>query len=199
MRIYVDFDDVLCETARALSSLAAAMFGRTVPYERIQAFDLQTSFDINKSQYHALMARAHEPVFLLGLAPTPGGSACLRRWRKTHEVVIVTGRPATCHAPTKTWLHQAGLEGVAILHVDKYGRHHDTSPDAPPFLTLAELRRETFDLAIDDAPLALDVLRARPTGRTVIFDRPWNRAYTSDDPRLCRCRDWKELAGIIDQ
>jgi len=31
MRIYVDFDDCLCETARSFSELAAKMFGKDVP------------------------------------------------------------------------------------------------------------------------------------------------------------------------
>ena len=78
MKIYVDFDDVLCETARALSALAKEMFGRDVPYEDIKFFNLQKSFSLSDAQIEALMARAHEHDFLLGLEPTPGGVEAVR-------------------------------------------------------------------------------------------------------------------------
>ena len=40
MRIYVDFDDCLCETGRAFSKLALEMFNKHVPYDRMQYFEL---------------------------------------------------------------------------------------------------------------------------------------------------------------
>ena len=33
MRIYVDFDDCLCETGRAFSKLVLKMFNKHIPYE----------------------------------------------------------------------------------------------------------------------------------------------------------------------
>ena len=39
MRIYVDIDDVLCETAASLCGLAAREFGRHVAYEDVGVFD----------------------------------------------------------------------------------------------------------------------------------------------------------------
>ena len=197
MRIYVDFDDVLCETARALSDLARTLFGRDVPYERIHAFDLQIAFDLDRRQYDVLMDAAHQPAFLLSLAPTPGGADGLRAWLADgHEVIVVTGRPASACAPSLAWLAQQGLSHVPMLHVDKYNRHHGLTPGAPPTLTLAELHREHFDVAVDDAPRALDALLSRPApGSTIVFDRPWNRGYAAAG--LVRCADWDALTGIV--
>ena len=65
MRIYVDFDDCLCETGRALSKLALEMFHKHVPYDRMQYFELDRSFDLDAEQYERLMLRAHEPEMLL--------------------------------------------------------------------------------------------------------------------------------------
>ena len=47
MKIYVDYDDCLCETARSFSRLAVEMFGKHVPYEKIRYFDLDKSFDLD--------------------------------------------------------------------------------------------------------------------------------------------------------
>ena len=196
MRIYVDFDDVLCETARALSDLARTLFGRDVPYDRIHAFDLQIAFDLDRRQYDVLMDAAHQPAFLLALAPTAGGADGLRAWLADgHEVIVVTGRPASACAPSLAWLAQQGLSHVPMLHVDKYNRHHALMPGAPPTLTLAELHREHFDVAVDDAPRALDALLARPTGRTIAFDRPWNRGYVAAS--LLRSANWAELTRTV--
>jgi hypothetical protein len=199
MRIYVDFDDVLCETARALSTLAWDMFRRDVPYTQIPDFNLEVSFGLDKNQFVAMMARVHEPDFLLSLAPTDGGGDCLLAWmRAGHDVVIVTGRPTASHMPTREWLARNRLGNVPVLYVDKYGRHHDAPPDAPKALSLETLRREHhFDLAIDDSPVALDALRLRAKGRTVVFERPWNRNYTPDDPRLVRCHNWPSLDRLV--
>ena len=197
MRIYVDFDDVLCETAQALTVLAHDMFGRKVAFEQIHAFDLQVSFQLDQAQYEALMARAHEPQFLLSFPVLPGCVACLQAWlRRGHEVVVVTGRPSFTDRSTRAWLQREGLAALPVIYVDKYGRNPVVPPDAPPMLSLAAVQREHFDLVIDDSPVALDALQARPMGRTIVFDRPWNRAYDCTGERVTRCRGWQEVAAL---
>ena len=57
MRIYVDFDDCLCETGRAFSKLALEMFSKHVPYEQMHCFEMDRSFDLDAEQYERLMLR----------------------------------------------------------------------------------------------------------------------------------------------
>ena len=64
MRIYVDFDDCLCETGRAFSKLALEMFNKHVPYDQIHYFELDRSFGLDAEQYEQLMLRGHEPEIL---------------------------------------------------------------------------------------------------------------------------------------
>ena len=47
MKFYVDFDDCLCETARALTGIAERLFGKKVLYEEIRFFNLKDSFDLD--------------------------------------------------------------------------------------------------------------------------------------------------------
>ena len=51
MRIYVDFDDCLCETGRAFSKLVLEMFNKHVPYDQMHYFELDRSFDLDAEQY----------------------------------------------------------------------------------------------------------------------------------------------------
>lgn len=198
MRIYVDFDDVLCETARALSDLVREMFAREIPYRRIHAFDLNEAFGLAHGQHHALLARAHEPSFLLGLQATPGATSGLKAWlRDGHDVVVVTGRPSFTHPSTSAWLARRGLPRLPVLYVDKYGRNHVSTPGSPPSLRPEDLQREHFDIAIDDSPTALDALLHRQNARIIVFDRPWNRAYAPAHPRFARCKNWQDLNRTV--
>ena len=56
MKIYVDFDDCLCETAKHFSILVKDLFDIDVPYEDIKYFDLQKSFSCEPSAYKILYA-----------------------------------------------------------------------------------------------------------------------------------------------
>lgn len=198
LRIYVDFDDVLCETAKALSALAHGLFGRDVPYERITFFNLQESFDLSEAEYDRLMVRAHTPEFLGGLEPTPGAVEGLQALVAAGDrVTVVTGRPTTAAAATEAWLKRRGLGRLRVRYVDKYHR----APAVPPpgferMLTVAELDAMPFDVAIDDSPLALDLLRHRADCRVLIFDRPWNRAY-APGPGFRRVRSWAEILRAL--
>ena len=110
MRIYVDFDDVLCETARELSRLARELYGCQVPYAAIRAFNLREAFGLDETRYLHLMRAAHETERLLALEPTPGAVATLARWAADgHTVEIVTGRPCATHAASARWLQRHGL------------------------------------------------------------------------------------------
>ena len=74
MKVYIDFDDVLCESAEYFTKIAKEMFGIEVPYRQVQFFNLQKSFDINDEQYEALMKAGHLPENLLKYEETPGAS-----------------------------------------------------------------------------------------------------------------------------
>lgn len=197
MVIYVDFDDVICETARALSALADRLFGRNVPYDAIQYFELEKSFDLTAEQLELLMEHAHAEEFLLNLALTEGADTALRLLVcRGHDVQIVTGRPSFCHEENVSWLKKYALGDIPIVYVDKYGRgQHGRKSVSPPLLSLAEFNRLHYDVAIDDSPVALDILSARAQCQTLIFHRPWNQHYRRLS--MQRVMRWSEIADRL--
>ena len=72
MKIYVDFDDCICETARNFSDLAVEMFDIHVPYEEMRYFELDKVFNLSGDQFDQFMIRGHEPEVLLSYDETPG-------------------------------------------------------------------------------------------------------------------------------
>ena len=198
MRIYIDFDDVLCETARELSLIAARLYGRNVEYEQIGAFNLQRSFGLGRDEYLTLMEAAHSPSTLLNLAPTPHAAATVADWvARGHQVEIVTGRPFSTREPSQAWLEANGLKGIELVHVDKFNR--ELAPDDGTWdrsLTLDELSLREYDLAIEDAPTALRHLATMSVGRVIVFDRPWNQDKTFPDSHFRRVGTWREIAAM---
>ena len=198
MRIYVDFDDVVCETARCLSAWARERFGIGVPYEDIRWFDLRRSLRLNDGQYAELMARAHAEDALLRYPPTPGAVKTLSRWRQAGlEVTVVTGRPVAARAASHAWLAHHGLADLPVVFVDKYRREAGASPGAPRAPAFDEFDVSAFDIAVEDAPLALDRLAAVPGTRVFVFDRPWNRGYAPARGRVERVAGWAALAAAV--
>ncbi|MDX9868536.1 MAG: 2-dehydropantoate 2-reductase [Kiritimatiellia bacterium] len=198
MRIYIDFDDVLCETARPLAALAGELFRRTVPYEAITGFDLQQAFGLTDPEIALLMERAHQPAFLEALPPAPGGLRGVRELEtRGHDLMIVTGRPAASHGGSCGWLRKHGLAHLALLYVDKYGRAPgEPMPGAPRTLSREEFAGLPFDVAIDDSPAALDLLAPRRDCTVIVYDRPWNRHY-AHRPNMRRTGSWREIVSLI--
>ena len=49
MKVYIDFDDVLCETAKHFTKLAKELFGIDVPYREVQFFNLKKTIEYGES------------------------------------------------------------------------------------------------------------------------------------------------------
>ena len=64
MKIYIDFDDVICETAKYFTKIAKELFNIDVPYREVQFFNLQKSFDLSGEQYDEYMRTDPVQTFL---------------------------------------------------------------------------------------------------------------------------------------
>ncbi len=200
MRIYVDVDDVLCETAAHLCEIAAREFGRRVAYKDVFQFDLQEVFGLSDAEMKRFMVVSHEPDSLLVHSVTPGAPEGLRALRVAgHDVEIVTGRPASAHRPTEAWLARMGLADFSVTYVDKYGRDacYPHNPEDPPTVPLAELLKRHYDVVIDDSPKVLAHLAAAwPQTRILVFSRPWNQAYKLA-ANMQRVANWSEIQAAV--
>ena len=197
MRIYVDFDDCLCETGMALSKLALEMFHKHVPYDRMQYFELDRSFDLDAEQYERLMLRAHEPEMLLSYAATPGAAETINEWiSRGHEVSIITGRPSSVYEPSRIWLDEHGLQNVRLYCLNKYGRDHFIN-NSNSTLELEDYYRMKFDYAVEDSPKAFRFFEHLPELKVLVFDRPWNRECAFPNRNYQRCADWESIRRIV--
>ena len=196
MKIYVDFDDCLCETARAFTVIAERLFGKKVPYEEVRFFNLQTSFDLTDEEYEKMMIEGHLPEILLSYEETPGASKVLNEWMdQGHEVSIITGRPASSYENSRKWLDIHGLDRAKLFTLNKYGR--DSFIRKSDFnLELEDYYKMKFDLAVEDSPMAFRFFDHLPDLKVMVFDRPWNREYELTNKNYTRCPDWEYIRKI---
>ena len=191
MRIYVDFDDCLCETGRAFSKLVLEMLHKDVPYDQMHDFELNRSFDLDTEQYEQFMLRAHEPEILLSYEATPGAVKTLNEWISSgHEVSIITGRPS------RIWLDAHGLKNVRLYCLNKYGRDYYLK-NSNSTLELEDYYRMKFDYAVEDSPKAFRFFEHLPELKVLVFDRPWNRECAFPNGNYQRCPDWESIRRIV--
>lgn len=197
MRIYIDYDDCLCETARAFTGIAERLFGKKVPYEEVRFFNLQDSFKLTDDEYKQLMKEGHLPEVLLSFEETPGASKVINEWiDKGYEVDIITGRPYSSYEISRIWLDKHGLDRVRLLCLNKYGR--DGLFKTSDFnLELNDFYKMKFDYAIEDSPLAFKFFDHMPELKVLIYDRPWNRECKLPNSHYFRCPDWEYIRGKV--
>ncbi len=197
LNIYIDFDDCLCETARALSKLAGDLFNKEVPYENIQFFNLQKSFDLTEDEYEKLMIEAHLPDVLLSYEETPGASTVVNEWLdQGHNVSIITGRPSSAYEPSRKWLDEHGLERVKLFCLNKYGR--DSFIKNSEFtLELEDYYKMKFDVAVEDSPLAFKFFDHLPDLKVNVFNRPWNQNAELPNANFVRCTNWDVIRDNV--
>ena len=196
MRIYVDFDDCLCETGRAFSKLVLEMFNKDVPYEQMHSFELDRSFDLDAEQYERFMLRAHEPENLLSFDATPGAAETINEWISCgHEVSIITGRPSSVYATSRIWLDEHGLKNAGLYCLNKYGRDHFIK-NSSSTLELVDYYRMNFDFAVEDSPKAFRFFEHLPELKVLVFDRPWDRECAFPNGNYQRCADWESIRKI---
>ena len=90
MKIYIDFDDVICETAKYFTKPAKELFGIDVPYREVQFFNLQKSFE-QGYQYNMTLEQLYSMSFDFVIEDSPAAFEHVLHF--DHCKVTVFNRP----------------------------------------------------------------------------------------------------------
>ena len=197
LKIYVDYDDCLCETARKFTGIAKKLFGETVPYDEVRFFNLQDTFRLTDEEYEHLMIEGHREEVLLSYEETPGASEVLNEWlEKGHEISIITGRPQSAYEASRRWLDEHDLSRVPLFCLNKYGRDAFIK-DSEFGLELEDYYRMKFDYAVEDSPMAFQFFDHLPELKVMVFDRPWNQECVFPNGNYHRCFNWNQIRELV--
>lgn len=197
MKVYIDFDDVICETAKYFTKIAKDLFDIDIPYKEVQFFNLQKSFNLSDAQYDELMRAGHIPENLLAYEETAGASSTINKWiDEGHEVLVITGRPFDAYEPSRKWLDEHNLKRVPLFCVDKYGRESFNTA-CTYNLTLEKLYTMDFDFAVEDSPAAFEHVMHFKGCKVAVFSRPWNKEVELPNDCFSRCEGWQEIDKVF--
>ena len=192
--IYVDMDDVLCETARALLAITEREFGKTIRYDQLNTFEVGEACGLETREIHELFRLAHDPEELLAMAPIEEAVSVLKQWSDAgHEIAIVTGRPPMTYEASIEWLARHRLPYHTFVMVDKYGRFATENTMA---ISLTELTTKQFFFAVEDSPTMAKFLAEEMKVPVALLDRPWNR-MDGTHALINRYNDWQEIARAL--
>ncbi|MDQ3807650.1 MAG: hypothetical protein M3298_05730 [Thermoproteota archaeon] len=200
-KIYIDLDDVLCETALEFASLLENKYGRKVEFNQITSFDLGISFRLTPSELEEFLLAAHEPQVLGILKPVDGALEVVKLWHhKGYEIHIVTGRPTSTFEVSKQWLKLHDVPHTSLTFVDKYSRHNfnDTQIQPVPLTRLSEVG---FCFAVEDSPAFASYLARKLNVCVALLDRPWNHLFIPEEDisaKIIRCRGWEDIIHNFD-
>jgi uncharacterized HAD superfamily protein len=192
--IYVDMDDVLCETARALLAIAQREFGKTIHYDQLNTFEVGEACGLESREIAELFRIAHHSDELLGMAPIKEAASVLDQWAEAgYEIAIVTGRPPSTYEASIEWLALHRLPYHTFIMVDKYDRFPTENTIA---LTLPEFAARKFSFAVEDSPTMAKYLAEEMKVPVALLDRPWNRT-SNEHSLITRYGHWHEIAHAL--
>ncbi|HEX7227562.1 MAG TPA: HAD family hydrolase [Candidatus Binatia bacterium] len=192
--VYVDMDDVLCQTAQHFLTILERNFGKRFSFEQLTDFDVGEACEITAGEREELYRIVHQGEELLNIPPIPGAIDVLEQWSAAgYKVAIVTGRPPDTYEPSVQWLKKHRVPHDGILIVDKYGRF---VPDGSRCISLEALMNHSFCWAVEDSPTMAMYLASQMKIPVALLDRPWNRKDTNHDLVSRHC-DWIEIARAL--
>jgi uncharacterized HAD superfamily protein len=192
--VYVDMDDVLCQTAQHFLTILERDFGKKFNFEQLTDFDVGQACELTEHEKQELYRIVHQGEELLRISPIPGAVDVLQQWSAArYEVAIVTGRPPDTYEPSVQWLKKHRVPHNSILIVDKYGRF---APDGSRCISLEALRNHSFCWAVEDSPIMAMYLASQMKVPVALLDRPWNRKHTNHE-LVSRHHNWIEIAQAL--
>jgi uncharacterized HAD superfamily protein len=192
--IYVDMDDVLCETARRFLVVIEREFGKRVFYEQLTDFNLEQAAGLLPEERAKLYETVHNPEEILCIEPITEAIDVLRLWAADgYEIGIVTGRPPDTYEPSIEWLSRYKVPHHSFTIVDKYGRFHAQNTIG---LTLSELAGRQFCCAVEDSLPMAQFLAKEMKVPVALLNRPWNRGENGY-PIIARCDNWSAIGELV--
>ena len=192
--VYVDLDDVLCETARHFLVIVEREFGKQIAYEQLTNFDIGTACGLRPQERESLYRIVHEPDELMQMAPIEEAMGALKQWAGAgFAIAIVTGRPPDAYEPSLAWLarHQVPYESFTM--VNKYARFATENTVA---ISLDELASRDYCWAVEDSLPMAQYLAGAMKVPVALIDCPWNRS-AEDHANVGRFSDWATIAQAM--
>jgi uncharacterized HAD superfamily protein len=190
LKIGIDIDNVLADTAATYLEQFNIKFGTSLAYEALISQDLmKLEHGIETSQVQEFIDKViNTAEFQLEVLPYQEAIDVVTKWSKQgHSIHYITARPIAVRHSTQQWLSRHGLmvEGATLdlIDPDKYTSDPEYKADIA--------KKIGIDYMIEDTK---KITLAMPVP-VFLIDRPWNQGELPE--HVQRVKDWKEIEGLI--
>jgi|SRR3989344_3702307 len=187
MKIGIDFDDVINEFTDSLMDFYHKKYGKKVVREEIKNWDWGLYWGIDREEATKRVDEFHATHNLEDIKPLENALESLKLLMKTHEVIIITGRPVRFKQKVQSWLKNKINEELEIIHAGEWHKGQGASK--------AEIcKKLDIPLLLEDAPdTAMDC--ANNGINVILFNKPWN--HEVKHKLIFRVENWKEAMKEI--
>lgn len=190
LRIGIDIDNVISDTATAYLDRFNKFFKTSIKYEEMNYFDF-TAIDgpISKPQRLAFIdSVVHTHEFQSALPPFMDAVEVISVWtQKGVGIHYITARPMSIGDVTEAWLARHGfmVKGATLDLFD------DTRFSDGPAYKAAAVREKDIDLMIEDTKEIAAAIEAP----VLLLDRPWNAGKLP--PHVTRVKSWRDIEESV--
>lgn len=191
-KIGVDLDDVLLAIIDGLFPWHNRLYGTNNRTDEIRPFELSSSWGCTKEEAVSRILDFYQTPEHAACLPIPGSVEAMNILSQTHELVIITSKPANLEAMTHAWVEKhfpKTFQGIYFTSSFVTPEHQQVKK--------SELCRELgIELFIDDSiGNIIDV--ASVCEHSFLFDRPWNQEQIILPSNVTRTFSWKETVNAI--
>jgi uncharacterized HAD superfamily protein len=187
MRIYVDVDEVLCDTLQSFCVFYNKRFRTDYCTDDFHTYKWWEILGCTKEDCYALLLEFWEEVTAMGIAPINGAREALMKLSGQHELSVLTARAIGVETETRKYIesHYPGIFSNVY-----FAKGHINVPERQ---TKDEIiMRKGKGLMIED-DLAFALAMQERSIPVVLLARPWNR-QSNGIPRL---DSWPQIVDYI--
>lgn len=187
MKIGVDFDDVLLDCNTSLALFHNSRYGTSYEREDVRSWYLEHTWGCTQQEVVARVKEWYGSQEHAESRPVAGAIAAVGELARSHELYVITSRPANVKDLTQVWLDRH--------FPDQFGQLHFTSHFEPGAGSKAEVCRKLgISLLVEDSLLhARDVAASGAT--VLLLDCPWNQEAVPDN--IIRIFTWDDVLNFI--
>lgn len=192
-KIGVDLDDVLLAIIAGLFPWHNRLYGTNNHEDDVRPFELSSSWNCTKEEVVARVLDFYQTPEHAECQPIPGAVEAMDTLSQSHELTIVTSKPADLETMTHAWVEKhfpKVFQGI-------YFTSSFVTPEHQQIKKSELCRKFGIEVFIDDSIAnVLDVATA--CEHVFLFDRPWNQEKVALPANVTRAYSWQEIVTAIE-
>lgn len=191
-KIGVDLDDVLLAIVAGLFPWHNRLYGTNNHEDDVRPFELSSSWGCTKEEAVSRVLDFYQTTEHAECQPVPGAVEAMNVLSQSHELTIVTSKPADLETMTHAWVEKHFPEVFQGI----YFTNSFVTPEHRQIKKSELCHKLGIEIFIDDSiGNVLDVATA--CEHVFLFDRPWNQEAVVLPPNVTRAYSWQEIVGTI--